>query len=1254
MGLNELIESRNDILFAEIGALIHDLGKLSKEFVEEKSEEGNYENFEHYLIVQQIKAHFINRQSNYYSNFDFQGIFPDVNFQQPKEYYHLDCLMKLLQFKNEMKNSNILQKIEEIIQKAKNDFLNRRFVQNFNQSYIDNSSLPQNIKEKIKRKLPKFKNFRKLEINLFYIAEQASDILKNFSLLSMLNSIILLIPNKFLSEIFPKLQESHLEDFIGLHHRIFKKRRDLSPDLKPYPIHFLDASKGGADGVDSAIDKMVAENCEYVKQRKNYIYIATAFGYEKRKIDLEKLTTIREHYADILYEILASLKDDSSIPNWIKKRKKLFQETRKAFVQALGETRRPANDVTLWDHSFSVASLYKAALAEIIINKWKDPKEIKWKLLSIRFDGNTFYNAVPKIGNVLGRKELVKKVLDAVKDFLEVVIPIGNEIYRDENGSVFLVPECANENGIFDLEEIWEKIENIKLNLSLNFKGEWEDKELKEIIKSSGTLRELIENIASFVSEGTFVPEIRLSKASRGALNMGEEISKIGFPRVNYEILQKEWKNKKEGYERCSVCGLKPIPLTYEEYITLSKKIKQQEWENLSEDEKKKYKAYERKVCLFCLKLAQDRVRVWWSNDKWDDKNPERPSRNTSIWLDEIADENNRVALVYLSFDLSKWLNGEMLNTFLSKPLLNETLRNNIGEKLKEKLYNITQYNQLISLLEEAFNLNDFTKELSVSKKNGEKLKVKEIFLDVLGCYIKDEQNPEELFNSLIVSYEPVSYEPEWEDKYSPSPGANSGDNTYKASVFLLHLTRKHPSFARIRRIWETTKEFSIMCFKEILSFLPKRNRLVFKFSSSFEPAITHTYWIKIRNKFYEVAIVEEDTAVVINKFENVDFLKEILENLSEEVGIYLEPSEGKEIGKINIVKTSIDLSNEYFPAIPFMFEPTSCLFFVPLNKAWEIVKFVKEQYEIHFNKVQDKLPLKLGFVAFHKRMPMYAVLDAVKRMMKFSKNGKSDEKSNEKEKPNKKSKEIEVIVKDIEECPVEENCKLFEGKIGNKVKKLTLDFGKGKEFTYYVSYSTGDPEKEDIFHPYFIVKDQTNGWQTFVERKWQTIKHVSELKKDDKISFYPSYFDFLWLDTNTRRYDAGEDRKHWVFKNKSPKPYFLKEIEHFERLKELLKKLNLTSSQIFNAYEVLMNKILEWELDEEELPLKDKIFEEFVEGVIFNVPLRLKKSKETSAGKISEEDYKFLKNSVLSGLFFDFIDLWHTILKRKFEEEKK
>ena len=70
---------------------------------------------------------------------------------------------------------------------------------------------------------------------------------------------------------------------------------------------------------------------------------------------------------------------------------------------------------------------------------------------------------------------------------------------------------------------------------------------------------------------------------------------------------------------------------------------------------------------------------------------------------------------------------------------------------------------------------------------------------------------------------------------------------------------------------------------------------------------------------------------------------------------------------------------------------------------------------------------------------------------------------------------------------------------------------------------------------------------------------------------------------------------------------------------------------------------------------LRNEVFKEFVENTITSVPLRLKVvDKESDKGKISEEDFEFLKDSIMSGLFFDFVDLWHTILKQKFEEEKE
>ena len=83
------------------------------------------------------------------------------------------------------------------------------------------------------------------------------------------------------------------------------------------------------------------------------------------------------------------------------------------------------------------------------------------------------------------------------------MIPIGNEIYQDENGSVFLVPKCLNKDNILEISDIWSNIQNTKFkNVAINLKGEWESKKLENIANRSDNLKELIEKISSYGSSG--------------------------------------------------------------------------------------------------------------------------------------------------------------------------------------------------------------------------------------------------------------------------------------------------------------------------------------------------------------------------------------------------------------------------------------------------------------------------------------------------------------------------------------------------------------------------------------------------------------------------------------------------------------------------------------------------------------------------------------------------------------------------------
>ena len=1159
MGLKELIEKRNDILFAEIGALIHDLGKLSKEFVEGKDDH-------------------IEQDNDNVKKFRHEKVWIDLSLIT-------DCT-----------NNQFLKRLLELI--LKREPLNRinqlkskiystgksSFTANDLPNWAKNDSTLKNLGSILKSDLESFVS--KLFENTTFLKYHY---MKNSFF--VLNELVL--KNIFKIKIFNNWSVSLLPI---QHHRNDKKvwnydKRNLPDKMK------LILAPYGADGIDSAVDKMVADVLQS-KQSKEKTYISTAFGYESQKIDLNlvdtdpnSLTNIRKNYADKLAKILENLKNNpSDIKKWIEERSELFRETKKAFLNALGETRRPANDVTLWDHSFSVASLYKAALAEVVINRWKEPKDIKWKLLSVRFDGDEFYYTAPKIADVLGRKALVEKILDNIKVLLEVIIPIGNEIYRDENGSVFLVPESAkDENGVFEINnDIWEEIKDIEFkNVVISFEGKWKNKNLSEIANNPNNLKELIEKISSYMSVGIFIPKIYLSDPSRGALNLGGEISKERKYNIDIEKLKQKWIAKKEGYEKCTVCGLIPVPLSYKEKEELDKKIEKEGWQKLSEDEKNQYKAYERKICIDCLKFSLNRVEDWRRNHF-----------DTSIWLDEIADENNRIALVYLSFDLGRWLNGEMLNTFLSKPI----------KVLKGSGLSLENYDDIIQHIVENFDNKD------------------ENFWKVLEPYSKNKTG-EEIFKDIV-----SNRNENWQETYKINDkDINEDDKETKAKILLLNLTRKHPSFARLRRIWETTRNFGIDIFEKVKNkfdetnfVLGKKNRIILEFDRNDNLKVTHTYWFKNENgEKYELVVIEnKNKAAVISVPKNFK-----LSNKS--IALYDE-----NFRNVFTTLQNVKIKNEpsdYYPLIPYQFEPSKTLFFMPLKNVWEVMQLIKQEYEIQFNKVQNRLPINIGFVAFHKRTPMYAVLDAAKRMY------------------SRKIEKKEVKICSAHEICAQKNCRLYGGKIGSKVKEIKLENG----YEYHFSYSTGDPGKEDIFHPYFIVEN-SNEWKTYVDETWKTIKHVKNLHKGDNISFYPSHFDFLWLDTNTRRLDVGEKRIHWLFKENSPKPYNLKDIEKFERLRELLLgQLKLSASQLLNIYGLLISKLEEWQLLKDKLPIEDETFIALVESSILSVPLRLKISSSTGKGKITKDDFKFLKKMILNGIFFDFVDMWHTILKRKFMEEE-
>lgn len=150
---------------------------------------------------------------------------------------------------------------------------------------------------------------------------------------------------KFLS---PKLINVFESTYVKIRNKNIKLLKLIQKHNKQKPK--LISPLHNCDVIDSGDDKGVVRK----KQPINDTVIASAFGREKSKIDLDCLDNYLRELDKDLTEIFNQYSDGKI--NVASFRNSVLDAIKEPFSNALGETRIPANDVTLFDHSFSTAS----------------------------------------------------------------------------------------------------------------------------------------------------------------------------------------------------------------------------------------------------------------------------------------------------------------------------------------------------------------------------------------------------------------------------------------------------------------------------------------------------------------------------------------------------------------------------------------------------------------------------------------------------------------------------------------------------------------------------------------------------------------------------------------------------------------------------------------------------------------------------------------------------------------------------------
>ena len=347
------------------------------------------------------------------------------------------------------------------------------------------------------------------------------------------------------------------------------------------------------DGIDSIYDRNnPLIGCEQTER----VFRSNVFGYESGRTEWQDGSLDRERYElyDELQKLLCGGRPIQDTYREIK------QALRAAFRPGLSDTTRPNNDTDLWEHTYSVASITKALhVAELMGGHCK---EKPFRIWGFGFDSLRYISYAHKIGDLLGRREVLDDLFDWGERLVGVDFAFGNVIYRDDSAVLFMVPNHDGTKTV--LEELRRQI-------------------VEHAISAKGSDGEIVPSFAGGVygtkdltGIGQIIQELRVATqvpVTDGASLLAEKI-------------RQSWKGK-DGWSICSVCRRRPT-------------------RDMDD---------EAEVCGTCRERRRGRTESFELAG---------PTAQTPM-IGEIADGHGRAVMIVAKFGLSKWLDGSMVRTNL-------------------------------------------------------------------------------------------------------------------------------------------------------------------------------------------------------------------------------------------------------------------------------------------------------------------------------------------------------------------------------------------------------------------------------------------------------------------------------------------------------------------------------------------------------------------------------------------------------------
>lgn len=626
-------------------------------------------------------------------------------------------------------------------------------------------------------------------------------------------------------------------------------------------------------------------------------------------------------------------------------------------------------------------------------------------------------------------------------------------------------------------------------------------------------------------------------------------------------------------------------------------------------------------VCPVCRRrpLKEDRDMCMWCEERRGEGIKKRLEGDKStVWTGEIADEHGRVALIVARFGLERWLDGTMLHTlFITSP-------QDMAD-LYPAMQNTADWHHLrigVQRLLEERSLDTPPKQYqSAVKKAQERLQQSEeshIPLERrLEMRAEAKRQLEEAvsgFWAALVDQEMGRYNGD-KGKRIRAVAENLQRGYQPTDAFLLALARKNPSASRLLRVWQTTEEFLQQQALQLEVLVKERQRVAFTLDKT-PPSGIYKVEVPILGRD-EVFVRPED-----GKVQTINFLTQALHSLRERLqGKKLHflarererplSDEEKEPRSIQPIELE-----SYLPYQAITVSPNLFMAMVPADKALKIAEQLQGAYAQEFGKVQGRLPFHVGLIFMNAHYPMFASLDTARRLVES----------------------FEQLDENPFDAVLQE-----EPKQNDNGYDLSLQSDRFGVWTWHIPDKRGDL-KTDWYHPYFLVQEGRELAARGMglrgpEGCWV---HVSQLRKGDRIAFWPNLFDFLFLDTVSRRFDAHllkdtNRRDHPLMgREHSPRPYLLARVHYLRKVwKEICQVNGMSETRLEAATSLLSRKWKRWQLAEKDTSKEEwATYRWLVEQVV---------AHDFNGSAI-------IQKAILDGSFFDVVDFFRHILKGKIE----